>query len=102
MASSVKANQFLVDARAELDGYYKEMRDFDTIDPGEIFKKLAAMSARASFIRSKIVRRNQGPDVSNFRTKEIDPFISEVDRQFKVWSRYLSVVQIDWDMSRGQ
>jgi hypothetical protein len=102
MASSVRASQFLTDARTELDNYYREMQDFDKIDPGQIFKRLAAMSARASFIRSKIVRRSQGPDVNNFRTKEIDPFIAEVDRQFKVWSRYLSVVQIDWEMGSKQ
>lgn len=91
-------SKFLREAREEVDSFYKAMLAFDAADPADIFQQLAAMSARASFIRGHIVRRDYGPQMNNFRTKEIDPFIAECERQFKVWSRYLSVVDLDFKL----
>lgn len=70
------------------------------MDVGEILRALAAMSGRASEVRCHLMRtesrRGQG-----FRTRELDPFIEELDRQFKIWSRYHAVLQQEWDMSKG-
>lgn len=87
--------------RSELDDYYKEMLLFAEMEPDEIFMKLSSYTARASFIRSQIVRStNRG--LASFRTTEIDPFISECDRQFKIWSRVFAVTSLDFNLARGQ
>lgn len=91
----------LVNWRRELDGYYKEMVSFSEVEPDEIFRSLSAWTARASYMRSQIVRIDSKAWVK-FRTQEIDPFISECDRQFRVWSRVFAVQSLDWNMSRGQ
>lgn len=76
--------------RDELDGYYKRMQCFPDLDPSEIFQELAAFSGRASEIRAYCVRIGTRAATS-FRTQEIDYLLTEVDRQFRSWSRVVTV-----------
>lgn len=90
----------LEDFRNEIDDYYGKLLLFHESDASEILQTLSGLTARASFIRSHIIRRDDRM-LQNFRTKELDPFISECDRQFKIWSRLISANQFEWEMSRG-
>jgi hypothetical protein len=63
--------------------------------PDEIFVRLAGMSARLSEIRFQVVRSDQRV-LQAFRTREIDPFLEEVDRQFKIFSRIQTVKE--WEL----
>ncbi len=87
--------------REEMDGYYQTMEGFQTGDPRDNLMDLSAFSARMSHARTHIIRNGNVKIATNFRTKELDPFISECDRQFKIWSRLITVAQMDWDISRG-
>lgn len=86
--------------RTELDSYFARMRNFASLEPDEIFKELSAMSARVSELRGRLVR-SQSRLANTFRTQEIDFFLSEVDRQFKLYSRITAIRTLDWEMSRG-
>ena len=86
--------------REEIDGYYREMIQFPAMEADEIFQRLSAYTARVSYIRSSMMRTDNRALVS-LRTKEIDPFISECDRQFKIWSRVFSVQTLDWNLARN-
>lgn len=86
--------------QAEIDGFYVLMKDFNELDLRGVLSSLAAMSARASYIRSLVIR-NEGRQAASFRTRQIEPFLDEVDRQFKTWSRLQSVIQMEFDASRG-
>lgn len=83
----------------ELDGYFEDMVNFRREHPSEIFMKLAGFTARVSQIRSLLVR-DENKSKRLFRTREIDPFLKECDRQFKVWSRLVSVRQSEWEMNK--
>ena len=83
--------------RKELDAFYDNMNSFKNEDPAEIFMLLSAWTARASYIRTQVVRANNRA-MNFFRTQEIEPFLTECDRQFKFWSRAVSVMQIESDM----
>ena len=85
--------------REEMDSYYKLMETFDSEPVDEVMRALASMTSRFSQIRSWIVR-SESRAGTHFRTKEVDPFIEECDRQFKIWSRILSVQSMDWELSR--
>ncbi len=99
--STVKPeNQLLEDFRAELDDYYQKLLEFNELEATDILATLSALTARASFIRTHIIRQ-EDKMLQNFRTKELDPFISECDRQFKIWSRLISANQFEWEMSRS-
>lgn len=99
--ASPNTSMKLKDLRLELDEYYSEMLRFRDMEPDEIFMRLSAYSARASYIRSDIMRA-QNRTLTAFRTGEIDPFLTECDRQFKVWSRVFAVTSLDWNLARGQ
>lgn len=87
--------------RDEITEYFTEMSKFSSFELGDILIKLSSYSARVSAIRNEVVRSAKR-DATAFRTQEIDPFLTECDRQFKIWSRYQAVVQYEWEMSRGQ
>lgn len=84
----------------ELDDYFREMKEFSGAEPDQVFLKLAAWSARASEIRSALVRQ-ENRRAQAFRTREIDPFLDELDRQFRIHSRVVTIRQQDWEMTRG-
>lgn len=83
--------------RKELDAFYDEMNAFRSYDPADVFMKLSAWTARASYVRTQVVRANNRV-MNYFRTQELEPFLVECDRQFKFWSRAVSVMQIESDM----
>lgn len=94
-------SQGIPDWRVELDDYYETMRKFQAIEINDIFMALSAFSARASEIRSLLVR-DQSRAANGFRTQEIDPFLAEVDRQFKVWSRIQAINELEVRLSGGR
>lgn len=86
--------------RAELDVYYEEMQKFEGMDPVEVFLRLSAFSARFSEIRSRVVRTENRRFIS-FRTQEIEPFLDECDRQFRIHSRIQSTRDLEFRLSGG-
>ena len=86
--------------RAELVGYLKQMAEFSkSNDYADILMDISAMTARASTMRALVV--GGGPDYCRrFRLDEIDPFLKEADRQFKVWSRVIAVHSQEWQNNR--
>jgi len=91
----------LASLQEELDEFYNEMQQFAGMDPGTVMVKLAAFTARASWIRSLIQRQVENRAWTKFRTTQIEPFIDECERQFRVWSRTFSVQTQEWEMSKG-
>lgn len=86
---------------AEIDEYFEHMQDFNNQEPDEIFRSLSGWTARMSHIRS-VINRNESKLLQAFRTKQVDPFLLECERQFKMWSRVFSVQSMDWNMQGRQ
>lgn len=87
--------------REEIKRYYQLMELFKTrMDLQGILNDLSGISARASSIRNEVIR-SKNQQVKEFRIGEVDPLISEVERQFKIWSRIGSVAEMEWKMGGG-
>lgn len=84
----------------EFDGYWAGMRQFELMDPTEIFLRLSGFSARASELRA-LIGRTENRRWNAFRTKEIEPFLEEVDRQFKFHSRVAAMREFEFRLSGG-
>lgn len=87
--------------REELIGYLKEVYNFSQgeSDTLEVVKKLSSYSARASYMRITAVRSNNR-DMMNFRINEIDPFLKEVELQFRIWSRVGALIKDEHEMTK--
>lgn len=85
----------------ELDEYYKVMNHLNVIEPSDVLQKLSSWSARASEMRGQLMRVDSRKS-NAFRTREVDPFLTECDRQFKIHSRLQSLREFDWKMAGGQ
>jgi len=68
-------------------------------DPLYIMKRLSACTARASWMRNKLVRSG-ARNAKAFLSGEIDPFITECDRQFRTWSRVGALLRDEFEMTR--
>lgn len=86
--------------QVELDTYYRVMQQLGAMDPSEVMLRLSSWSARASEIRSQLVRVDSRRTTA-FRTREVDPFLEECDRQFKIHSRLQSLRELEWKMQGG-
>lgn len=84
--------------RDEIRTYLHSMQSFDASTPDQIFMALAAYTARASEIRSHTFDVDTRANTA-FRTKHLDPFIDECDRQFRLWSRIVTVQQTEIDLA---
>jgi hypothetical protein len=91
----------LENVRDELSHYYQEMKKFNEMESEDVFRSLSAYSARASEVRGFLnqldSRRSQA-----LRTREIEPFIDECDRQFRVHSRIVAIRESDIRLAGGR
>ncbi len=85
--------------REEMDAYYLEMEDFRHYPPEDIFMCLAAWTARISHVRTLTCRVDSNAWKA-FRSNELDPFISECERQFRNYSRAFSVSAFEGGLAR--
>ena len=76
--------------QAEIDDYLVRLKNLNSLPPSEVFQTLSAISARMAEIRNRLVRV-ENRRFTALRTKEVDPLIDEVDRQFKFHSRIHAV-----------
>jgi hypothetical protein len=86
----------------EIDGYYDIMKSFssEVMEPTDIFMYLSAWTARMSEIKGQLWRGNDNADASQFRIREVEPFIQECERQFKYHSRRFSGMEFDAKLQR--
>ena len=92
---------WIANMQGELDAYYVLMKQFNLMDTAEVLQQLSSWSARASEMRTQLVRVESRKS-NAFRTREVDPFLDECDRQFKIHSRLQSLRELDWKMASGQ
>lgn len=85
--------------RDELASYLSEMREFAGMEPGEVFLRLSAFTARASEIRA--ISHDDSRRGQVFRTQVIDPFLDECERQFRYHSRAAAMREFEWKIVSG-
>ena len=95
----MNSQEFLDECRPELLNYLKEMYDFhNQFDSRDILRQLSAFSARASWMRNLATRSSKN-EIIRFRIDEIDPFLEEVERQFKIYSRLISANEFEYKLT---
>lgn len=99
MTAIMSMDQQIASWREEILGYLEDMKQFHAgTDIKGTLRRLSALSARCTEIRMRIVR---SPDkrAQTFRTQEIDYFLAEIDRQYKIWSRVGALMESEWEYS---
>lgn len=91
---------FLVTIRDEIDDYFIGLKRLNALPTEEVFAFLSGVSARLVEIRVQCWR-SESRRLNALRTREIDPLIEEIDRQFKIHSRIQAVRTFELDMVRS-
>lgn len=94
-------NDAVLIIQSEINDYLTRLKELNSQPATEVFMTLSAISARLAEIRNRLVRTETRRFVA-LRTREVDPLIEEVDRQFKMHSRIASVRQMEWDATTGR
>jgi len=118
--AELTSRDFIQAARKELATYLESMMNFSkdyrqedetsgliryeaegasTETVKDVFLSISAFSARANFFRSQTARSTD-PKVVRFAEQELEPFIKELEFQFRVWSRYEAVLGREWEMTK--
>jgi hypothetical protein len=87
--------------REELDQYLERMQVLGNLELDEIFLCLSAFTARATELKIQLSRSDTARATA-FRNREIEPFLTECDRQFKYYSRMQTTRELDFKISGGQ
>jgi hypothetical protein len=89
--------------RQEIDDAFADMKTFHNLEPDECMRMAGGHSARLSEIRVKIMRvEDFKREWKNVRTREIEPALEELERQWRNASRLHSVRELDWKMEAGE
>ena len=91
--------------REELQGCLEQIYkyandDLRNQDPTPIMRKLSAFSSRASYMRSVCIKSSNRKVIA-FKSDEIDPFLKEIELQFRIWSRVHAIAKDEFEMTRG-
>lgn len=90
------------EVRQEIDDAFSDMRTFLNLEPDQVMRLCAGHSARLSEIRVQIQRiediHRQWKPV---RVREIEPALEELQNQFAIASRLVTVRELDWKMETG-
>lgn len=86
----------------ELDGIAAAMRSFSAKMPDQIMREVAAYSARLTEMCVLLARvESHDRQYLRVRTQQVDRFITELDRQFKIASRLVEVQRQDLSLMGG-
>lgn len=91
---------FLLNCKNEIDTYYKAVKLFHEQEPDEVLRQVSAFTARLLEIRSRLMRSG-GVQSTQFRTRELDPLMENLDLQWKLHSRLHSFREFDYKASGG-
>jgi hypothetical protein len=70
------------------------------VNPADVFQTCSAISARMAELRNQMFRRTDRA-AQAFRTKEIEPLLDEVERQFKYHSRLQATREMEARLTGG-
>lgn len=98
LGTTVRPADPYAEYKAEVDTYYRVLKMLTEMTPVEVFNCLSAFSARASEMRTRLFRVDNNR-ANAFRTREIEPLIEEIDRQFRVHSRIMSYKEFEMKLS---
>lgn len=89
--------------RAEIDDAFADMKMFIENEPDYIMRIASGHSARLSEIRVKIMRvEDFHREWRSVREREIEPCVTELERQWRNASRLQSCRELDWKMESGE
>ena len=86
---------FVKNTYIEIDDFFEKLEGLKDMADQDKFYWLSGMSARVSHLRNRLNRmtKDKDPRLERCRLDFIDPFLKEVDRQFKFHSRHFSVLE---------
>ena len=86
----------------ELDAIVASIRGFADQMPDQVMRACAAYSARLTELCVLLHRvETQDRQYTRIRTQQVERFLAEIDRQFKIASRLVEVQRQDLDLLRG-
>jgi hypothetical protein len=93
-------NATLDQYRTELAEYRAAMCTYHCTDSDIVMGTISAHHARVAEIRSDL-QYMAGKDANDLRTKQVDPFLNELEFQFKVTSRRLAGLESEARLAGG-
>lgn len=89
--------------RKEIDDAFEDMKEFHNREPDECMRLTGGHSARLSELRVRIQRvEDYKREWKSVRTRELEPALEELERQWRNASRLHSVRELDWKMESGE
>lgn len=86
--------------RSELAEYREAMARYYQVDLDQVLGTISAHHARVAQIRSDL-QYMAGGEANTLRTRQVDPFLSELEFQFKITSRRIAGLEAEARLTGG-
>lgn len=85
---------------AELLEYHKTNQKFSQMEPEEVLSLISSITARLTYLRACLMQSGN-QRATKLRTTNLDPLLQNLDLQFKIASRQMTVRQFEYEITRG-
>lgn len=95
------ADALLVDSLAgELDAMRATVCTYPDLDPADVLLSISGLAGRLAEVRVQLLRAGT-QRCTALRTREVDPLREDLDLQFKLHSRRISMMEFELKMTGG-
>lgn len=89
--------------RQEVDDAFEDMKTCHQNEPDWCMRIISGHSARLSELRGRVQRiEDYAPGWTQLRTREVEPALRELERQYENASRRHTMREFDWKMEQGE
>ena len=86
---------------SEIDAMLKVMRLFWNMDPQEVMQNVSMISARTTEMKIQLSRIElTDKSYQKVRTTQVEPVLTECEKQFRIASRNLEFKKQEWQLNR--
>lgn len=86
---------------AEMARYHEEMKALADEDPDEALRWMAATAARVAEMRFHLPDMRH-PKAASLLKKKVEPFLDDIERQFRYASRRIALIEQELRMTTGR
>lgn len=102
VSTRAQAHADLSDLQAEVAQLRAQLTRLDELDTSVVLRMLSSQHARLREIQAHLWELNTHPPAQQFRSRQVEPLLSDTMVHFQIYSRLIAHMQQEWDISRGQ
>lgn len=92
----------LAELQEEVAQLRHKLTTLEDMDTSEVLRFLSSQHSRLREIQAELWEQNSHPPSQQFRSRQVEPLLSDTMVHFQIHSRLIAWLQHEWEVDRGQ